>query len=287
MKSIGYSTSRSWCGINDDYWGAEDNRLFFIADGSGPTYGGYHAPFGIHSTLRHLRSTVADGFAVETRPSTHWPEWLRQALVAQNAALWSLQSAMMQQKIERKKRVPPGPNWFEVEDQFRPPEWAHLKANSFGHFPTSLTAGVLDGPLLTVAQVGSSRCYLWREQSLTLLAKDHLIPSLWEEKAGGPAPDDLWLAHAASVGYLLGAHEELRLDVVQAVVKPGDRILLCSDGYWLYGDRESAVRKVAMEPNLPLNLPRMVDEVATERRSDATVLVLDIHSETQPPSGRG
>jgi PPM family protein phosphatase len=96
---------------------------------------------------------------------------------------------------------------------------------------TTLTAGTLgpDGNLL-VGHVGDSRAYLARDRQLKQITSDH---SLVEELVrGGELTPEQAESHPqrSIITRALGIDPEVDVDVYPVPVRPGDRILLCSDG---------------------------------------------------------
>ena len=81
--------------------------------------------------------------------------------------------------------------------------------------------------------VGDSRTYLYRDGTLTKLTRDHsLVQRLVEEKQ--IEPDDVYSHPQRNLIYRsLGAgHKSVDPDVFHETLRPGDTLLLCSDGLW-------------------------------------------------------
>ncbi len=97
---------------------------------------------------------------------------------------------------------------------------------------TTLTAATFEAGELVVAHVGDTRCYLWRDGTLEQLTTDHSqvaemvrLGLLTVEQA----------AHHPGRSILtrcLGSAPGPPLDLVRRALRPGDRVLLCSDGLW-------------------------------------------------------
>jgi serine/threonine protein phosphatase PrpC len=95
---------------------------------------------------------------------------------------------------------------------------------------TTTTAAVLRDDELTVANVGDSRTYLIRQEHARQVTVDHswveeqvqfgLITR--EEAAHHP--------HRNIITRSLGSTPELQIDIFEERVRPGDSVLLCSDG---------------------------------------------------------
>ncbi|MEX0619089.1 MAG: Stp1/IreP family PP2C-type Ser/Thr phosphatase [Pseudohongiellaceae bacterium] len=95
---------------------------------------------------------------------------------------------------------------------------------------TTLVAAILLESRLYVGHVGDSRVYLFRNQELKRITKDHsLIQDLVDK--GFYTEDE---ARSASVKHVvtraLGAGREVEVDTIEHEVEENDLLLLCSDG---------------------------------------------------------
>lgn len=95
---------------------------------------------------------------------------------------------------------------------------------------TTLTAAMLEGERLLIAQVGDSRAYLLHKGHLQQITRDHsLIADLIE--AGQITPEEARVHPNRSViTRAIGSDIHMRPDIYELNVDAGDRILLCSDG---------------------------------------------------------
>ena len=105
---------------------------------------------------------------------------------------------------------------------------SHRELHGMG---TTLTAGMLgsDGQLV-VGHVGDSRAYLVRDGELTQITNDH---SLVEElvRGGELTPEQAEVHPRRSIiTRALGIDPQVEVDEYPIDLRPGDRILLCSDG---------------------------------------------------------
>jgi serine/threonine protein phosphatase PrpC len=95
---------------------------------------------------------------------------------------------------------------------------------------TTVTAVVLRGSELTVANVGDSRTYLIQDGRVHQITADHS----WVEeqvRSGIITRDEAARhPHRNIITRSLGVNRELDIDVFVEEVKPGDSVLLCSDG---------------------------------------------------------
>lgn len=95
---------------------------------------------------------------------------------------------------------------------------------------TTLTAAMLEGERLLIAQVGDSRAYLLHKGHLQQITRDHsLMADLIE--AGQITPEEARVHPNRSViTRVIGSDIHMRPDIYELNVDAGDRILLCSDG---------------------------------------------------------
>ena len=95
---------------------------------------------------------------------------------------------------------------------------------------TTLVATIIRGSRLYAGHVGDSRLYLFREQALSRLTKDHsLVQDLVDR--GFYTEEE---AKVANVGHIvtraLGTKPDVEVDIVEHSLQAGDVLLLCSDG---------------------------------------------------------
>ncbi len=110
---------------------------------------------------------------------------------------------------------------------------------------TTIVAAVLHGQTLTVAHVGDSRAYLLSPEQAQLLTRDHTWVT--EQIEEGILTQEQADKHAQRhvLTRSLGARPEVLIDVIHTSLRPGDQVLLCSDGLWEtvgLGEIEAAAR---------------------------------------------
>ncbi len=106
---------------------------------------------------------------------------------------------------------------------------AQSRGNDMG---TTLTMALMAGDRAIVGNIGDSRTYLYRDGALQRISKDHsLVQRLVD--LGQIGPDDVY-THPQRNAVLrsLGDRAEIQVDVFSVRIKPGDALLLCSDGQW-------------------------------------------------------
>jgi serine/threonine protein phosphatase PrpC len=99
---------------------------------------------------------------------------------------------------------------------------------------TTVVAALLIGNQLTVANIGDSRAYLVRDGQVTVLTKDHsLVMQLVQ--AGQITIDDIYTHPRRNEIYRALGDARLsdaEVDIYRYRLRPGDGLLLCSDGLW-------------------------------------------------------
>jgi protein phosphatase len=97
-----------------------------------------------------------------------------------------------------------------------------------------VVVALLIGNQLTVANVGDSRAYMWHDGGLQVISRDHsLVMQL--VMAGQIKPEDIYThPRRNEIFRALGDARltEDEIDVYNQRLRPGDGLLLCSDGLW-------------------------------------------------------
>ncbi|MBC8159986.1 MAG: protein phosphatase 2C domain-containing protein, partial [Roseiflexaceae bacterium] len=106
---------------------------------------------------------------------------------------------------------------------------AQARGNDMG---TTMTMAVVVGDRAVIGNVGDSRTYLYREDTLRRVSKDNsLVQRLVD--LGQIGPDDVY-THPQRNAVLrsLGDRAEVGIDLYVERLRPGDVLLLSSDGLW-------------------------------------------------------
>ncbi|MGH8998588.1 MAG: Stp1/IreP family PP2C-type Ser/Thr phosphatase [Acidimicrobiia bacterium] len=142
---------------------------------------------------------------------------------------------------------------------------------------TTLTAAVLvDGRIARLGHVGDSRAYLMRDGGVTQVTDDHsLVEQLVRE--GSLAPEDA-VNHPqrAVITRALGIDPDVEVDLYDIDLRPGDRIVLCSDGLSNMVADEGIAAVLAAQRH-PQQAAAALVEAALEAGGDdnVTVVVID------------
>ncbi|NJP34829.1 PP2C family protein-serine/threonine phosphatase [Micromonospora thermarum] len=109
---------------------------------------------------------------------------------------------------------------------------------------TTLTAALLAGDTLVLAQVGDSRCYLLREGELTQLTRDDtFVQALVDQGALTPEQARHHPQRSLVTRAVQGSDTPPAIGALTVV--PGDRLLLCSDGLSDYVEHDAIATALA------------------------------------------
>ncbi len=104
---------------------------------------------------------------------------------------------------------------------------------------TCVACLLVDAKRAIIAHAGDSRAYLLRHGRLQSLTRDHTIVEELVER-GQLSPEDAERHPYKNVlSRNLGAKPDTRVDIVDLEIKPGDRLMLCSDGLYGYASTEA------------------------------------------------
>ncbi|HEY2303300.1 MAG TPA: PP2C family serine/threonine-protein phosphatase [Acidimicrobiales bacterium] len=158
---------------------------------------------------------------------------------------------------------------------------------------TTCTALTLAGREAVVAHVGDSRCYLVRDETVSLITTDH--SRVGEMLRAGLLSPEQAANHPARsmITRSVGTEPIVQVDLVRQATEAGDTFVLCSDGLWDVVARHE-IGEIAAGIGTPA-LPTVVE--ATERLVDlaldrgtpdnVTVLVVRVTTDRPIPAAGG
>lgn len=150
---------------------------------------------------------------------------------------------------------------------------------------TTVVAGLLNEKILSLAHVGDSRAYLFRDGQLSRLTDDHSW--VHEQVTAGILTEEEAKTHPLKnvVTRALGGGSSVSPDLQELVFSPGDRYLFCSDGLTtMVGDEE--IRDNAATVREPQPLCQKLVDLANEKGGvdNITVVVVDIVDSAAAPA---
>ncbi len=254
------ASARLWSDsrINDDRFFVDRTLgLAFVVDASGPTYGGYHAPFAIDPGIATFVASFGDR-AGSTR------ERLVRAVKAAQASMSAMNDGY---EAQRSGRVGLAAS-RAAADAVRPASWASY--DSFAHFTGSLTACAVGPEAVVIAQIGGCRAYALDAGRPRQLVVDHTLAAVLE--ARGASRDEVEAArrdHPSVVTALLGSGS---IEPYVVEVDGPRRIVLVTDGVWRC---EGAIDDM-LDARTEEALSRLVSRCSHSARDDATAVAFDI-----------
>jgi protein phosphatase len=142
---------------------------------------------------------------------------------------------------------------------------------------------VVDPGYVVVAHVGDSRAYLLRAGRLQTLTRDHTIVSELAAKGLLSADEVERHPYKNVLSRNLGAKPDARVDLVELELRPGDRLLLCSDGLYGYASAE-AIQYLLGSGDAPEHVARDLIELALRGGGGDNVSTLVIEAPAAPLS---
>jgi PPM family protein phosphatase len=151
---------------------------------------------------------------------------------------------------------------------------------------TTLTAALVEGDRIRLAHVGDSRAYLLREGDLRLLTEDHTLVHRMVTEGEISKEEAETHPQRSVLTRALGVETVVDVDDDTVQVRPGDRLLLCTDGLTSMVS-EQAVEEVLRAVPDPQEAAQRLVQLANEGggADNTTVVVLDF-SDDAPTSRR-
>ena len=142
---------------------------------------------------------------------------------------------------------------------------------------TTLTAAYLDDSSLTIAHVGDSRAYLFRDGSLQRLTQDHSLVD--ELVRRGKLTEEQAAEHPqrSIITRALGPEPDVEVDTFTYPVRAGDVLMLCSDGLTSMVSEDRVEEILASSDSLKTAAQALIDEAnAAGGRDNITVVLFRI-----------
>ncbi len=221
---------------NQDSFGRDDSlSLYLICDGMGGAAGG----------------EVASSLAVETFLAV-----ARQEIASLNGSVDATKLALQRAVAAANRAVVARANW-------------DIGLRGMG---TTLVAARLWGDRLTVVNVGDSRAYLLRQGSAKQITEDHSYVAERVRMGLMPASQAAVSGLQSVITRAIGADADVLADLFELEVRPGDALLLTSDGL----TRHATAAEIAeiVSGHAPQEACRLLAELAKDRGGSDNITCL-------------
>ncbi|MER3396087.1 MAG: Stp1/IreP family PP2C-type Ser/Thr phosphatase [Acidimicrobiia bacterium] len=142
---------------------------------------------------------------------------------------------------------------------------------------TTLTAAVARDGQLSIAHVGDSRAYLFREGRLEQLTQDHTLVAEYVRHGRMSEEEAKVHPNRSIITRALGVEPDIVIDTVTLGIKEGDRVLLCSDGLYSMVSDEAIAEILEKVPDTAAATRELVDAAnAAGGEDNTTVLIIDV-----------
>ncbi|HEY6474091.1 MAG TPA: MerR family transcriptional regulator [Acidimicrobiales bacterium] len=172
----------------------------------------------------------------------------------------------------------------ELEAAVRAANWAirdqaGAQPGLEGMGSTICAAGLLDDGHVVVVNVGDSRAYLWHEEVLTQLTRDHSVTAELVQRGELREEDEPQHPHYGVLTRALGVGSDVEIDHSTVAVEKGDRMIVCSDGLFHELSREEIADALAAGGDVRDVANALIDE-AIDRggRDNVSVVVAEVAS---------
>ena len=142
---------------------------------------------------------------------------------------------------------------------------------------STLTILQIVGDQLLIGHIGDSAAYLLRDDDLERLTIDHTMAQELIERQGESAREVIPPEYSHTLTRCGGQGENLRVDSKSITIKPGDRILLCTDGL----DKvisSDAIKKELVRKQSPEDACHQLTKIANDNEGPDNITVIVIHT---------
>lgn len=149
---------------------------------------------------------------------------------------------------------------------------------------TTLVGAIVSDGRLCVGHVGDSRAYLIRDGAITQLTSDHSWVNEQVKLGFLTRSDAVRHPFRNVVTRALGSKEDVVVDVSEQAVRPGDVILLCSDGLNTMLDDDAIIRTIEEHPDDVADAATALVTRANENggEDNVTVILIKVDGGARP-----
>jgi protein phosphatase len=265
-RERGDNQDRVWAQVYQPSEG-ESIGLFVVCDGIGGHLGGESAS---HWAVEAVKHEMEDLFAPkDPRGTVALPKDELEA-ISENVEVTRVSGMrkmekLVRQSVQRANRVV-----FE---------YAQNKPEVAGDAGTTITLALVLGNRAVIGNVGDSRTYLIRNNKLQQITKDHsLVASMVANHQ--IKPSEIYTHPQRNLIYRsLGLKSDIEVDTFVQIFKPGDQLLLCSDGLWEMLPDDKLLVELVTNAETPQDACRQLVEAANRAGGEDNigVVVLKIY----------
>ena len=252
IRSAGLSDVGRRRKSNEDSFAiSEDGALFVVADGMGGHAAGEVASrLAVESIERHISGT--DPRKEPTIPASFRSPGVDEAGLPVPARRVLNAIRLANQEIVRSVR----------------------KDSSMRGMGTTVVIAYVPGSRAYIGSVGDSRAYVVRDRSLRQLTSDHTLVN--DQVRAGALTSQEARHHPARniLTRAVGSQEEVEADLVELDLRPGDILLLCSDGLTTMAEDADILKTVLAHSDDPEAASRALVDLANERGGEDNVTVV-------------
>lgn len=140
---------------------------------------------------------------------------------------------------------------------------------------TTVVCAQLDGRTVTIGNVGDSRAYLFRQSGYRQITEDHSWVNEQLQKKLITAEDARVHPWRNVITRALGSQDSVEIDIFEERVRPGDYILLCTDGLSSMIDDITMFEIITdTEKGQEQRCDRLIDEAKKSGGTDNITLIL-------------
>ena len=240
----------------------ESIGLFIVCDGIGGHLGGECAS---HWAVEAVKHEMEDLFAPkDPRGTVALPkeelESISEDVKVTRVSGMQKMERLVRQSVQRANRVVL--------------EYAQNKPEAAGDAGTTITLALVLGNRAVIANVGDSRTYLIRNNRLQQITKDHsLVATLVANHQ--LKPSEIYTHPQRNLIYRsLGLKSDVEVDIFVQVFKPGDQLLLCSDGLWEMLPDDKLLVELVTKADTPQEACRQLVEAANRAGGEDNIGVV-------------
>ena len=152
-----------------------------------------------------------------------------------------------------------------------------LDAHPHSGIGSTLTIGQIVGDQLLIGHIGDSAAYLLRDDDLKKLTIDHTIAQEMIDRQGESTRDVIPPEYSHTLTCCVGQGEILRVDSKSITIKPGDRLLLCTDGLDKVISSE-AIKEGLARKQSPEEACHQLTQMANDNEGPDNITVIVIHT---------